>query len=154
MAVAINQFKKALREGRVQIGLWQALASPLTVEISAGAGFDWLLFDGEHGPNDVPSLLAQLQAAAAYPVHAVGRVPIGDPAIIKQYLDIGFTTLLVPIVETAEHAALLAKAVRYPPHGIRGVGSGVVRASNFNRTSAYLDEADAQICLLVDVQGA
>ncbi|MGO9005835.1 MAG: 4-hydroxy-2-oxoheptanedioate aldolase [Beijerinckiaceae bacterium] len=152
MSVAINPFKRALREGKVQIGLWQALASPITVEISAGAGFDWLLLDGEHGPSDVPSLLAQLQAAAAYPSHPIGRVPVGDATIIKQYLDIGFTTLLVPIVESADHAALLARAVRYPPEGIRGVGSGIVRASNFNRTAGYLDEADAQICLLVQVE--
>ena len=152
MGVALNPFKAALQQGKVQIGLWQALASPITVEISAGAGFDWLLLDGEHGPNDVPGLFAQLQAAASFPVHPVGRVPIGDTAIIKQYLDIGFTTLLVPIVETAEHAALLARAVRYPPEGIRGVGSGIVRASNYNRTAQYLDEADAQVCLLIQVE--
>ena len=152
MSVAINPFKRALREGKVQIGCWQALASPITVEITAGAGFDWLLLDGEHGPSDVPSLLAQLQAAAAYPVHPIGRVPVGDATIIKQYLDIGFTTLLVPLVENAEHAVLLARAVRYPPQGIRGVGSAIVRASNFNRTAGYLDEADAQICLLVQVE--
>jgi 4-hydroxy-2-oxoheptanedioate aldolase len=152
MAVAINLFKKALREGRTQIGFWQALANPISVEISAGAGFDWLLFDGEHGPNDVPTLLSQLQAAAAYPVHPIGRVPIGDTTIIKQYLDIGFQSLLVPIVETAEHAALLARAVRYPPHGIRGVGTGVIRASGYNRNANYVHEADAEICLLVQVE--
>lgn len=152
MSVAMNPFKKALSEGRLQIGLWQSLAHPLSVEISAGAGFDWLLFDGEHGPNDVPSLLAQLHAASALPVHPVGRVPIGDTTIIKQYLDIGFTTLLVPLVETAEHAELLVKSVRYPPQGIRGVGVGVVRASNFSRTPRYVEDADAQICLLVQVE--
>jgi 4-hydroxy-2-oxoheptanedioate aldolase len=152
MGVPINPFKKALQNGQFQIGFWQALMSPISVEICAGAGFDWLLLDGEHGPNDVPSQLAQLQAAAAFPVHPIGRLPIGDVAIIKQYLDIGFTTLLVPIVETGEHAALLARAVRYPPAGIRGVGSSIVRASNYNRMSGYLDEADAQICLLVQVE--
>jgi 4-hydroxy-2-oxoheptanedioate aldolase len=152
MSVAINPFKKAMREGRLQIGLWQSLANPLTVEISAGAGFDWLLLDGEHGPNTVPGLLAQLQAAAAYPVHPIGRVPIGDTTIIKQYLDIGFTTLLVPLVETAEHAALLAKAMLYPPEGTRGVGNNVVRASRFNRTPNYVNEANDQVCLLVQVE--
>jgi 4-hydroxy-2-oxoheptanedioate aldolase len=152
MSVPINPFKKAMREGRLQIGLWQSLAHPLSVEISAGAGFDWLLLDGEHGPNDVPSMLTQLQAAAAYPVHPIGRVPIGDTTIIKQYLDIGFTTLLVPLVETAEQAAQLVKAVRYPPDGIRGVGNNVVRASRFNRIANYVEEADGQICLLVQVE--
>lgn len=152
MAVAINRFKQALKNGEIQIGFWQALANPITAEISAGAGFDWLLLDGEHGPNDIAGLLAQLQAAAPYPVHPVGRVPIGDTTIIKQYLDIGFTTLLVPMVEEAEHAARLVRSVRYPPRGVRGVGSGIVRASNFDRTAGYLDDADEQICLLVQVE--
>lgn len=147
-----NTFKAALGAGRPQIGLWQALASPLTAEICAGAGFDWLLFDGEHGPNDVPGMLSQLQAVAAYPVHAVGRVPIGEVWLIKQYLDIGFRTLLVPLVESAAQAAQLVRACRYPPAGIRGVGAGLVRASAFNRTSDYLARADDEICLLVQVE--
>jgi 4-hydroxy-2-oxoheptanedioate aldolase len=152
MSVKINSFKKALGEGRLQIGLWQSLAHPLTVEISAAAGFDWLLLDGEHGPNDVPKMLAQLHAASAFPVQPVGRVPIGDTTIIKQYLDIGFTSLLVPLVETVEQAELLVRSVRYPPVGVRGVGTGVARASGFNRTPNYVEEADAQICLLVQVE--
>src|ERR1700754_1444706 len=113
-----NGFKAALRDGRRQIGLWQVLASPITAEICAGAGFDWLLFDGEHGPNDVPSLLAQLKAVAAYPVHPIARLPSGETWLIKQYLDIGFQTLLIPFVESAEQAAELVRAVRYPPEGI------------------------------------
>lgn len=152
MTVAVNRFKQALREGRPQIGLWQALASPITAELCAGAGFDWLLLDGEHGPNDIPGLLAQLQTLAAFDSHPVGRLPIGEPRLIKQYLDIGFTTLLVPMVETAEQAADLVRACRYPPDGVRGVGSGIVRASAYNRTPNYLAEADAQISLLVQVE--
>lgn len=152
MAVPINTFKAALREGRAQIGLWQALASPIAAEICAGAGFDWLLFDGEHAPNDVPTLLSQLQAVTGYPVHAIARPPIGDATLIKQYLDIGFTTLLIPLVETPEQAAHLARAVRYPPEGIRGVANAIVRASLWSRTATYLDEADAQVCLLVQVE--
>ncbi|HTK36780.1 MAG TPA: 4-hydroxy-2-oxoheptanedioate aldolase [Caulobacteraceae bacterium] len=147
-----NPFKAALKAGRLQLGLWQALANPYTAEICAGAGFDWLLFDGEHGPNDIPLLLSQLQAVAAYPVHAVGRPPIGETRLIKQYLDIGFTTLLIPLVETAEQAAELVRAVRYPPEGVRGVGSGIARASRFNRIPGYLDDASAEICLLVQVE--
>lgn len=150
---ATNHFKRALADRRLQLGLWQALASPITAELCAGAGFDWLLLDGEHGPNDIPSLLAQLQAVAAFPgTHPVGRVPVGDTRIIKQYLDIGFQTLLVPMVETAEQAAALVRACRYPPDGVRGVGSGIVRASAYNRTTAYLATADAEICLLVQVE--
>ena len=153
--VAINRFKQALAENRLQLGLWQALASPVTAELCAGAGFDWLLLDGEHGPNDIPSLLAQLQAVAAFPdTHPVGRVPVGETRIIKQYLDIGFQTLLVPMVETAGQAASLVRACRYPPDGVRGVGSGIVRASAYNRTASYLADADAQICLLVQVETA
>lgn len=147
-----NNFKQALTERRLQLGLWQALASPVTTELCAGAGFDWLLLDGEHGPSDIPMLLSQLQAVAPFPTHPVGRVPVGEAWIIKQYLDIGFQTLLVPMVETAEQAATLVRACRYPPDGVRGVGSGIVRASAYNRTAGYLTEADAQICLLVQVE--
>jgi 4-hydroxy-2-oxoheptanedioate aldolase len=148
-----NPFKAALREGRAQIGLWQALASPLSAELCAAAGFDWLLLDGEHGPNDVPGLLAQLQAVAAVgAAHPVGRVPVGETWIVKQYLDIGFTTLLVPMVDSGEDARRLARACRYPPDGIRGVGAGIVRASRFNRRNDYLATADEDVCLLVQVE--
>jgi len=147
-----NTFKSALREGRAQIGLWQALASPYSAELCAGAGFDWLLLDGEHAPNDVRSLLAQLQAIAAYPVHAVVRPPVGDTVLIKQYLDIGVTNLLVPMVETAEQAHALVRAVRYPPNGVRGVGAGLARVSRFGRIADYTANADDEICLLVQVE--
>jgi 4-hydroxy-2-oxoheptanedioate aldolase len=147
-----NPFKAALKAGKLQIGLWQALATPYTAEICANAGFDWMLFDGEHGPSDVPLLAAQLQAVSAYPSHPVARPPIGETWLIKQYLDIGFTSLLIPLVETADQARALVRAVRYPPEGVRGVGSGIARASKFNRIPGYLDKADAQICLLVQVE--
>jgi 4-hydroxy-2-oxoheptanedioate aldolase len=147
-----NPFKAALRQGRRQTGLWQALANSYTTEICAGAGFDWLLFDGEHAPNDIPLLLAQLQAAAAYPVHAIGRPPAGDPHIIKRYLDIGFQTLLMPFVETAEQAGALVRAVRYPPSGIRGVAPGLSRAARWGRIPDYLDRADDEICLLAQIE--
>ena len=152
MELARNTFKAALTAGERQIGLWQALAHPTTAEICAAAGFDWLLFDGEHGANDVPLLVRQLQAVAAHPVQPVGRVPIGDTAVIKQYLDIGFQSLLVPLVESAAQAAELVRACRYPPRGIRGVGSGVARASGYNRVADYLARADDEIALLVQVE--
>lgn len=152
MPVKPNSFKQALAEGHAQIGLWQALASPVTAEICAGAGFDWLLFDGEHGPNGIPSLVEQLRAVAPFAVHAVGRPPIGETHLIKQYLDIGFQSLLIPLVETAAQAAQLVRACRYPPAGVRGVGSGVVRASGYNRVADYLDSADREICLVVQVE--
>lgn len=152
MSVPENPFKRALKEKRLQIGLWQAMASAYTAEICAGAGFDWLLFDGEHAPNDLPALVGQLQAVAAYDSHPVARLPVGETALVKQYLDIGFTTLLIPMVESAEQARRLVRAVRYAPAGVRGVGSAIARASRFGRMSGYLAEADAQICLLVQVE--
>ena len=152
MSVPINPFKQALKEGRRQIGLWQAMASPLTAEICAGAGFDWLLFDGEHAPNDVPTMLAQLQAVEGYATHAIARPPIGDVVLIKQYLDLGFQTLLIPLVDTAEQAAHMVRAMRYPPDGIRGVGAGSARVSRWNRVENYFRDADEQMCLLVQAE--
>ena len=152
MPVPTNPFKQALKEGRRQIGLWQAMASPYTAEICAGAGFDWLLFDGEHAPNDVPSMLAQLQAVERYPVHAIARPPIGDVVLIKQYLDLGFQTLLIPLVDTAEQAQQMVRAMRYPPDGIRGFGAGSARVSRWNRVENYFRDADAQMCLLVQAE--
>lgn len=148
----MNRFKHAIGKGQAQIGLWQALASPYTAEICAGAGFDWLLIDGEHAPNDLPTILSQLQAVAAYPLEPVVRLPVGDPVLIKQYLDIGARTLLVPMVESAGQAEALVRATRYPPHGVRGVGSAIGRASRWNRVPNYLEEAASDICLLVQVE--
>jgi len=152
VAVPINPFKQALKEGRRQIGLWQAMASPFTAEICAGAGFDWLLFDGEHAPNDVPSMLAQLQAVESYPTHAIARPPIGDVVLIKQYLDLGFQTLLIPLVDTADQAAQMVRGMRYPPDGVRGVGAGSARVSRWNRVENYFRDADEQMCLLVQAE--
>jgi 4-hydroxy-2-oxoheptanedioate aldolase len=147
-----NLFKTALARQSPQIGLWLALADAYSAEICAGAGFDWLLIDGEHAPNDVRSILDQLQAIAPYPVHPVVRPPAGDVAPIKQLLDIGAQSLLIPMVETAAQAELLVSAVRYPPRGVRGVGSALARASHWNGIPGYLDQADEQICLLVQIE--
>jgi 4-hydroxy-2-oxoheptanedioate aldolase len=147
-----NTFKAALCERRLQIGLWQALANPYAAEICATAAFDWLLFDGEHAPNDVPSLLSQLQAVAAYSCSPVARPPCSEAWLIKQYLDIGVSSLLVPFVETQEQAHVLVQAMRYPPQGIRGVASGLVRASRWNRIPDYLECANSEACLLVQIE--
>jgi 4-hydroxy-2-oxoheptanedioate aldolase len=147
-----NPFKAALAAGQLQIGLWAALANPYTTEICAGAGFDWLLLDSEHAPNDLRSLLAELQAMAPYATAPVVRPRTGDVHLVKQILDIGAQNLLVPMIETAAEAALMVQAVRYPPHGVRGVGSALARASRWNRVPRYLDRADAEMCLLVQVE--
>ncbi|CAN7650498.1 4-hydroxy-2-oxoheptanedioate aldolase [Pararhizobium sp. LjRoot235] len=147
-----NLFRQALKEGRAQIGLWQALANPYTVEISAGAGYDWLLLDAEHAPNDIPLLVAQLQAMKGSGSHAIIRPPIGETYIIKQLLDIGAQTLLVPMVDSRELAEAMVRAVRYPPHGVRGVGAALARASAFNRIPDYLQTANDEICLLLQIE--
>jgi 4-hydroxy-2-oxoheptanedioate aldolase len=126
MQTPVNAFKKALAERRTQIGLWCSLLAPIPTEICAAAGFDWLLIDGEHTPNDPMNLLLQAQAIAAYPAtSAVARVPMGHghvgQALIKQYLDVGIQTILVPMVDTPEQARELVRCMRYPPEGIRGM---------------------------------
>ena len=153
MEIKQNAFKAALKNSeRAQIGLWLGLADPICAEICAGAGFDWLLIDGEHAPNDVRSILAQLQAVAPYPAHPIVRPVSGDVQLIKQLLDVGAQTLLIPMVETADQARLLVSAMRYPPVGIRGVGAALARASQWNRVTNYLHEANDQMCLLVQVE--
>ncbi|ALD92784.1 4-hydroxy-2-oxoheptanedioate aldolase [Cupriavidus gilardii CR3] len=149
---ASNPFKTALAARRPQIGLWLSMAEPYLAEVAATAGFDWLLIDGEHAPNDVRSILAQLQAVSAYRSAPVVRAVAGDVPLIKQLLDIGATTLLVPMVDTAEQARMLVSATRYPPQGIRGVGSAVARASRWSGRTDYLDVADDEVCLLVQAE--
>lgn len=148
----MSRFGDRLAEGRPLLGLWQALATPYTAEICAGAGYDWLLFDGEHAPNTLQTLLGQLQAVAPYPVEPIARVPVGEAAVIKQYLDIGFRTLLVPMVESAAQATRIVAATRFPPRGIRGVASATSRASGFGADAGYLASAHEQICLIVQIE--
>ena len=147
-----NPFKAALKEGKVQMGCWLGLADPYLAEISAHAGFDWLLIDGEHAPNDLRSIIAQMQVIAAGNSHAVVRPVIGETWMIKQLLDAGAQTLLVPMVESADQARELVAAVTYPPHGVRGVGSALARASDFAGIPDYLTTARDEICLLVQVE--
>ncbi|TPQ26360.1 MULTISPECIES: aldolase/citrate lyase family protein [Cupriavidus] len=157
MAIAVNQFKKALQAGRPQIGIWSALASHYTVEILAGAGFDWIMLDTEHAPNEVSMVLQQLQAVAADPhrnTSAVVRPAWNDHVLIKRFLDIGAETLLIPYVQSREEAAAAVRSVRYPPLGIRGVGGATVRATRFGRTHDYMQQCGQEICLLVQVETA
>jgi 4-hydroxy-2-oxoheptanedioate aldolase len=147
-----NRFKTALAQRKPQIGLWLSLANAYTTEICATAGFDWLLIDGEHAPNDLRSTLEQLQAAAPYRAHPIVRPVSGDVQLIKRLLDIGAQTLLVPMVNTAEQARELVSAMRYPPHGIRGVGSAAARASRWGLRTDYVDRADDEVCLLVQAE--
>ncbi|MGP3197467.1 4-hydroxy-2-oxoheptanedioate aldolase [Serratia marcescens] len=147
-----NHFKRALQEKRPQIGLWLGLCSSYSAELLAGAGFDWLLIDGEHAPNNVQTVLGQLQAVAPYPSRPVVRPPWNDAVIIKQLLDVGAQTLLIPMIQNAEQARDAVRATRYPPHGVRGVGSALARASRWNRVPDYLQQADEQMCVLVQIE--
>lgn len=146
------RFKDRLIKGARLRGLWQSLGTAYTAEICARAGFDWLLFDGEHAPNTVPSLLAQLQAAAPFCATPIARTPDDSPSLIKQYLDIGFSTLLVPMVESAEQAERIVAATRFPPRGIRGVASAVSRASGFGAQADYLANAHETITLILQIE--
>ncbi len=158
MQTPLNRFKQAMAARQAQIGLWVSLANAYTTEICAGAGFDWLLLDGEHAPNDLRSTLAQLQAVAAYPdSHAIVRIPMGHGKVgemlIKQYLDLGAQTLLLPMVDTAEQAAAIVRAARYPQAGGGGIrGMGGSRASRWGRYGDYFHVANEQVCLLVQAE--
>jgi len=153
MPAPTNTFKQALKQGdAAQIGLWLGLANSYTAELLAGAGFDWLLIDAEHAPNDLQTILGQLQAIAPYPSHPIVRPPWPDAVRIKQILDLGAQTILAPMVETGEQAAEVVSATRYPPQGIRGVGSALARASGFNRMPEYLQTANDEICVLIQIE--
>ncbi|MDI3381225.1 aldolase/citrate lyase family protein [Xenophilus aerolatus] len=158
MALLANAFKKALTEGRPQIGVWSTLPSPYVSELVAGAGFDWMLLDTEHTPSDVPLMLQQLQAVAAArpaagcaPCAPVVRPAWNDPVLIKRYLDVGAQSLLLPFVQNADEARAAVAATRYAPAGLRGMG-GSMRASNFGRTADYVARAQEELCVLVQVE--
>ena len=149
---AHNPFKAALAAKQAQIGLWLSMADPYLAEAAATCGYDWLLIDGEHAPNDLRSTLAALQAMAPYPSQPVVRVVEGSTALIKQMLDIGAKSLLVPMVDTPSQARDIVAATQYPPKGVRGVGSAVGRASQWSSRADYLAVADDEICLLVQAE--
>jgi 4-hydroxy-2-oxoheptanedioate aldolase len=152
MQLPQNSLKRALHSGQTQIGLWHGLFHPYVTELLAGTGFDWLCLDAEHSPSDHHNLLAQLQALAAYPVAPVVRAVSDDVYLIKQYLDIGVQTLLIPMVETAAQAARIVAATRYPPRGIRGVGAALARASRWNQVPDYLHRCEEELCVLVQIE--
>jgi 4-hydroxy-2-oxoheptanedioate aldolase len=151
MDLPSNPFKKAILSGRPQVGLWVSLVSAYSAELVAGAGFDWLLIDGEHSPNDVDTVMAQLQAVAPYPVSAVIRPAWNDKVLMKRYLDVGVQTFLVPYVQNVAEAEAAVAAIRFPPRGVRGV-AGVTRASRFGRVANYHRRAEEELCMLVQVE--
>lgn len=152
MKMPHNPFKAALAKGEPQYGIWAGFATGYGVEITASFGYDWMLIDGEHAPNTVPSILAQLQAVAPYSTAPIVRAVSHDPVLIKQLLDIGTQTLMIPMVETAQQARALVQATRYPPHGIRGVGGGLTRATRWDAVPDYINTAQKELCLIVQVE--
>lgn len=152
MPAPTNPLKAALRRDDMQIGMWLGLRDRTVAEIAAGAGFDWCLIDGEHGPYDPTAIEAQLQVMQGQGAHPVVRVPAGEVWMLKQVLDLGAQSILVPMVDTAEDAARLVRAVRYAPAGIRGMGAAVVRASGYNAQPDYPANANDEICLIVQAE--
>lgn len=146
-----NAFKRAIAAGRQQIGLWVSLANPYSAELVAGSGFDWLVIDTEHSPNEVDTTLAQLQAVAPYPPAAVVRPAWNDKVLIKRHLDIGAMNLLVPYVQDEQEARDAVAAIRFPTQGVRGV-AGSTRASRFGRVKDYAKRAHEELCLLVQIE--
>lgn len=145
--------RRALADAdRPLFGMWVCSGSPLVAEICAGGGLDWLLIDMEHAPNGLESVLAQLQAVAAYPATPVVRVPSGDPVVIKQVLDLGATTILVPMVSSTEEAQAIVEAAHYPPAGRRGVGSALARSARWNRIDGYLTNTAEHVTVLVQIE--
>src|SRR5688500_1234560 len=151
MDMPLNPFKRALKAGQLQIGLWSSLSSHVSVEVIAGAGFDWLLLDTEHSPNELPMVHSQLQAAVGGTAHPVVRPPWNDTVMIKRLLDVGVQSFLIPYVQDEAEARAAVAATRYPPEGVRGFASAS-RSSRFGRVKDYHARAAEEICVLVQVE--
>jgi 4-hydroxy-2-oxoheptanedioate aldolase len=149
----VNHFKRGIYAGEQQIGLWSSLAGHITVEILAGSGYDWLLIDTEHSPNEVPMVMSQLHACMEHRTHPIVRPPSNDQVMIKRYLDIGVQTFLIPMVDTPEEAAAAVSYTRFPPEGVRGFAAAS-RASRYGRIKNYHQEAHREICVLVQIESA
>ena len=147
-----NTVKAAILGGTPQMGIWLNTGSPVIAEIAGQAGFDWCLIDGEHGPNTVSEWLPQLQALTAAGTPAVIRIPNTDVWMVKQALDLGCQTIMVPMVDTPEDAREMAAAMRYPPQGKRGIGAAIARASQYGVRTDYLKNANDEVCLIVQAE--
>ncbi|MDZ7910689.1 MAG: HpcH/HpaI aldolase/citrate lyase family protein [Rhodococcus sp. (in: high G+C Gram-positive bacteria)] len=146
-------FREVIRESpRALFGGWITTGSPVAAEIMAGSGLDWILIDMEHAPNGLESVLAQLYAVSGYPVTPVVRIPVADTVVIKQVLDLGAQSIVVPMISTAAQAAEVAQAAQYPPVGRRGVGSALARSARWNRVENYLENAAGHVSVFVQIE--
>lgn len=152
MPAPLNRLKLRLAAGETVFGCWLGMADPYAAEMAATCGFDWLLIDGEHAPNGLRSTMEQLAVIEPSPSCPVVRLRDDDAARIKQALDAGAQSLLIPMIETADQAQRAMKATRYPPEGIRGVGSSLARASRFSAIPDYLKTANDQVCLILQIE--
>lgn len=137
---------------RALYGGWICMGSATSAEIMAGSGLDWVLIDMEHAPNGLESVVEQLHAVSGYDATPVVRVPTGDAVVIKQVLDLGAQTILVPMVSTAEQARDVAAAAQYPPVGIRGVGSALARSARWNRVEGYLRDGAVHVSVFAQIE--
>ena len=151
MKLPVNAFKHAIRSGKPQIGIWSSLCSPISAGVLSGAGFDWVLLDTEHSPNELPLVQNQLDALMGGTAEPVVRPAWNDTVLIKRFLDVGARTLLLPYVQNAEEARRAVAATRYPPQGVRGV-SGCTRANQYGRISDYFERVHDELCVLVQVE--
>jgi 4-hydroxy-2-oxoheptanedioate aldolase len=151
MELQRNAFKHAIAAGKLQVGLWSSLCSNIVAEVIGAAGFDWIVLDSEHSPNEIPNLMSQMQAMQGGTATPVVRPAWNDAVLAKRALDIGAQTLLFPYVQNAEEAKRAVASTLYPPAGIRGVAVAT-RAGRYGRTPGYLTKANAEICVLVQVE--
>jgi len=151
MELPVNRFKRALKDGKPQIGMWSSLSSHIVAEILAHAGFDWVLLDTEHSPNELPMVQSQLHAMTGGTATPVVRPAWNDMVLVKRYLDIGAQTLLLPYVQTVGEASNAVRYTRYPPQGVRGV-AGSTRAAGYGRIKDYLNRAHEELCVLVQAE--
>jgi 4-hydroxy-2-oxoheptanedioate aldolase len=151
MELPVNKFKHALKAGKPQIGIWSSLSSHIVAEVLANSGFDWVLLDTEHSPNELPMVQSQLHAMAAGTATPIVRVPWNDMVMVKRYLDIGAQSLLLPYVQTVDEARNAVTYTRYPPHGVRGV-AGSTRATQYGRIRDYYKRVQDELCVLVQAE--
>lgn len=147
-----NRFKTALYEGQKQYGIWNGIPHSYAAEILAGAGFDWVLIDAEHGPFDINQIIIQLQAMSRYDVTPILRIPGADHIYMKTLMDAGVQSFIIPMIESQEQAEYVSKAVKYPPEGIRGVGTALARAAQWNRVNDYFKLANDEMCIIAQVE--
>lgn len=147
-----NKFKTAIQQGKKQYGIWNGIPHSYAAEILAGAGFDWVLIDAEHAPFSMDQIIIQLQAMSRYNVTPILRLPNANPVYMKTLMDAGVQSFIIPMVEDAKTAELMAKAVRYAPDGIRGVGTALSRAAQWNRVNDYFKLANDQMCVIAQIE--